>query len=95
MDIDTSVRCHFQNLFWKDLSKRHDYADICLIFFQFFDTFRFPDLLWLIDRDIMCKCTFFYRSELHFFASALWLVRLCDSEHYFMSCFYQCFQCSD
>ena len=76
MDVQTSVFWQIQNLLRQDLSERRHDADICLIFFQFFDTFRFPDLLWLIDRDIMCKCTFFYRSELHFFASALWLVRL-------------------
>jgi len=85
MDVDAAIGRHVQDLLGQDLSKRDHHHHVSRIFFQFFDIFRVPDLLWLKNRDPMGKGCLLYRRILHVPAAALWLVGLRHCQHHLMA----------
>ena len=93
MNIHTPIRRHIQNGLRQDLPKGDHHHNIRLIFPQFFDTRLLPDLLWLIDRDIVFQGCFLHRRILHLPAAALWLIRLRHCQHHLMPGLDQSFQC--
>ena len=89
MDIHAAIRRHLKDFRRQDLSESDNHHNICLIFPQFFDTVRIPNLLWLKHRNLIFQGSFLHRWKLHLPTPPFWLVRLRHCKYDLMSCLNQ------